>query len=170
MKHVEHSDSETQRLIERAFERDRMRLNAPPNAPSASLMQKLASGAPPAVIRPLGLFGSAAAKWVIALALGSAAAGVAYFARDTHPTVPVSQIQQPVHSITPSQQGTGQSTLKSGLTQPAAPLAVSRHAPLRGRPRSAISEDSLLREEVANPTVYPAPDSARITIHRSGQR
>lgn len=166
MKHVEHSDSETERLIERTFERDRNRLPEPPNAPSAQLFQKLA--APPAVIRPLGLFGSTAAKWVIALALGSAAAGVAYFARDTNPTVPVSQIQQPVHSITPSQQDTGQSTLKTVLTPPAAPLAVSRHAPLRGRPRSAISEDSLLREKVANPIVYPAPDSARTTIHRSG--
>ncbi|MDP4198109.1 MAG: hypothetical protein Q8922_01615 [Bacteroidota bacterium] len=165
MKHVE--DSDTERLIDRAFEHDRMRIHEPANTPSASLMQKLTSGAPPPVAR-LGLFGSAAAKWAIVLALGSATASVLYFMLGT-PTTSPTLIQTPhrpdaVIERNESPTGLGTSTPSKQPMQTHSFKSLSSEV---SQPSSStISEDSLLRQQVAHPTITSALDSARLTIHR----
>jgi hypothetical protein len=168
MKQAEHSNSETEHLIDRAFERDLQRLPEPPNAPSIRLLQKLAAAPHVPVAHSFGWFGSMTARWLIALALGSATAGVAYFTLHTKSPVasvaiPPVQRSQPMsatdttHSMTRTADG-------RSSTVPTPKPSVSAIAPNRVA-RTAISEDSLLREEIAHPTVTPAPDSAKTTIH-----
>ncbi|HET6401067.1 MAG TPA: hypothetical protein VFH95_06665 [Candidatus Kapabacteria bacterium] len=182
MKQAEHSNSETEHLIDRAFERDLQRLPEPPATPSARLLQKLAATPHLPVAHSFGWLGSVTAKWLIVLALGSATAGVAYFALHTnsHSSSASSSVPSPRGMLPPVQRppsvsaadtthsmaGTAddRSSAVPSLKPPMLPKSVPAITPHRNA-RTAISEDSLLREEIAHPTITLAPDSAKTTIH-----
>ena len=176
MKYDQNSDSDTERLIEQAFERDLARLRAPSNAPPTRLLKKISEPATPTAKPPAGIFGSSAAMWLVIVALGSLAAGIVYFTSNSKPTDPVKTVQQSRNSMAQVDtvkrdsirqlRGATRSVKKPTLLPDAKPSSRENS----GSPSTSerISEDSLLRLKVAHPAIIEGPDSARTTIHPHG--
>lgn len=165
MKNVTNSD--TDRLIEQAFEHDRSRFPAPPDSPPADLLKKFSSVSHTVAPHAWGIFGSVGTPWMIGAALVFVAAvGITYFSLREKPTAS-SHINPPaphVQAIIPETSSiTRSGTVPSSHSAPI--HSEHRYAPM-AMPKPAVSEDSILREEIAHPTVIPAPDTARTTIHR----
>ncbi len=159
--------SETDRLIERALQHDRARLPESASSPAPQLLRRFSSRIGPSDHASL-LSGSIVSKLAIASAIGLVSAGVVYFAANQKPAVsprPVPRHSVTIHSVdsaTPPNK-----PVFSAL--PHTPEAKVRHR-AAAVPKPMISEDSLLRQEVARPIVIPPSDTARTTIHGPASR